>query len=244
MIKGSAYATGQPIPGLERAGPYLYSPCLPEYRREIDALWATIIANPWDGAPRGVTADWYDEHDDPDTATALRRWRHGWDDLKTMRGSEAYMHGLLLRAGVPYHLGKIDYRTGSFWIGELTQFYQAIREGLFLTRPIQRVGLTDLSERFAILTDSQRDLRGWNRWEADPAEFRDGGMGESFSRQLGTSHRMRFETLNKLTSVMSAVAVDLGRRASGLPDAGMLIDPAGDTLMDCIGPTGSLPTSR
>lgn len=222
-----------------KAGPFSYSPMKPRTNTDDAAMWLAIMDNPWDAAPRLVLSDWYEEHGQPETATGLRKWAGGWADLSKLKTTlgEKWPEGQenefasYPRDGIlgVHELPKpVRFRAHSVWVGEMTRFYQAIREGLFLRRPIQRVIFRDIGERF------QYHPSGNDHAEfiVDPKDM-EVEMMKSFSLQSAywiTSVR-RVYTLGKLIESLSLAAVHLGRKASGLPDLGVMTDPEASSLL-------------
>lgn len=213
----------------ERAFQYSPAPILIE--SEAESFWAAICAEPFDAAPRLVAADWWEEKDTEEgrmVSRVLREWPGGFDKMKRLSHREAYAHGLVFHPDCGPVNSAIDRRMGSLWLGELTHFYQAVREGLFLYRPIQRVLITDIGQRFTAISSLTESgyrqeylLRGRETesgiWES-LAYVAEWGLGATRLEWVVAS-------LPEAELLFSYACVDLGRRASGLRALGRLEDP-------------------
>lgn len=213
----------------------------PELDNDLKRFHAAIVADPWDYAPRGILADWLDENrgDDPELAPDLIR-SYPKDGSTPVPASftpaQPFSHGHLFRA----------HGVACAWVGRIPHFFQAIRDGLFLYHPIQRVAFREchpihlghagisawtLDVRKA---DRLRDListsdNPYSRERAHesviPIELAEVlpmylWIDRHGSPQTCTRRNFQFESLAQAVSELSAAAVSVGREASGLKVVG------------------------
>lgn len=206
-----------------------YSPA-EETLGERGAFWRAIVDAPFDAAPRLIYADYLDDRGED--GGYLRAWQPdgGYDDIsnyKAHAGCCCHDVGNLNR----YH-GWEDWflRPYTCWVGDLTIYFQAVREGLFFKLPIQRILLRDF-ERLFVSHPGETRLRWSNEYcsigELNHEMCRATGLliDSAISGYVFYKPALAVETASR-------ALVALGRRASGLSVIEIPLEPNHDYLYE------------
>lgn len=204
---------------------------MPDYQThpEYLALLESVLLNPADDAPRGILADWLDDHDQPERAEFIRiqlKLAANWPDHITINcpcegcglhgraGLLAGDHGREWFGPVWNHVSLNNwYRGWPEWVKMPFASFTDHAEELFRTHPITFVGLTD-----------KRPMQGAGGW------YWGGAIGQSavlpgylpmnspiFKATRAGPVPIIYGTAEYAVRRLGEYAVEVGRELAGLP---------------------------